>query len=188
MSRLVAELERERDLSRTILHCDMDMFYAAVELQRRPELAGACFAVGHGVLLTASYEARQFGVRSAMPGARARRLCPDLVFVKPRFEVYRGISEQIRAVFAEHTDLIEPVALDEAYLDVTENRQRLPTATAVARAIRASTRAQSGLVGSAGVSAEPAASAESAAPTVIRGSPTIIVSPSAPCSVSTVPA
>ncbi|MCK2055127.1 DNA polymerase IV [Methylobacterium sp. 37f] len=141
---------------RKIIHIDMDAFYASVEQRDDPALRGRPVAVGgsreRGVVAAASYEARAFGVRSAMPSVTARRLCPDLVFVKPRFEVYRGISEQIRAVFAEHTDLIEPVALDEAYLDVTRNRQGLPTATAVARAIRASIRAQTGLVASAGVS------------------------------------
>ncbi len=105
-----------------------------------------------GVVAAASYEARVFGVRSAMPSVTARRLCPDLVFVKPRFDVYRAISDEIRAVFAEHTDLIEPVALDEAYLDVTRNRQGLASATEVARAIRASIRERTGLVASAGVS------------------------------------
>jgi DNA polymerase-4 len=141
---------------RKIIHIDMDAFYASVEQRDDPALRGRPVAVGgsreRGVVAAASYEARAFGVRSAMPSVTARRLCPDLVFVKPRFEVYRSISEQIRAVFAEHTDLIEPVALDEAYLDVTENRQGLPTATAVARAIRATIRAQTGLVASAGVS------------------------------------
>jgi DNA polymerase-4 len=141
---------------RKIIHIDMDAFYASVEQRDDPALRGRPVAVGgsreRGVVAAASYEARASGVRSAMPSVTARRLCPDLVFVKPRFEVYRAISEQIRAVFAEHTDLIEPVALDEAYLDVTENRQGLPTATAVARAIRAAIRAQTGLVASAGVS------------------------------------
>ncbi|KQP96038.1 DNA polymerase IV [Methylobacterium sp. Leaf117] len=146
----------EADAIRKIIHIDMDAFYASVEQRDDPALRGRPVAVGgsreRGVVAAASYEARAFGVRSAMPSVTARRLCPDLVFVKPRFEVYRGISEQIRTVFAEHTDLIEPVALDEAYLDVTRNRQGLPTATAVARAIRASIRAQTGLVASAGVS------------------------------------
>ncbi len=141
---------------RKIIHIDMDAFYASVEQRDDPALRGRPVAVGgsreRGVVAAASYEARAFGVRSAMPSVTARRLCPDLVFVKPRFEVYRAISEQIRAVFSEHTDLIEPVALDEAYLDVTANRQGLPTATAVARAIRAAIRARTGLVASAGVS------------------------------------
>ena len=141
---------------RKIIHIDMDAFYASVEQRDDPALRGRPVAVGgsreRGVVAAASYEARVFGVRSAMPSVTARRLCPDLVFVKPRFDVYRGISEQIRAVFAEHTDLIEPVALDEAYLDVTHNRQGLATATEVARAIRAAIRERTGLVASAGVS------------------------------------
>jgi DNA polymerase-4 len=141
---------------RKIIHIDMDAFYASVEQRDDPALKGRPVAVGgsreRGVVAAASYEARVFGVRSAMPSVTARRLCPDLVFVKPRFDAYRAISEQIRAVFAEHTDLIEPVALDEAYLDVTHNRQGLATATEVARAIRAAIREQTDLVASAGVS------------------------------------
>lgn len=141
---------------RKIIHIDMDAFYASVEQRDDPSLRGRPVAVGgsreRGVVAAASYEARVFGVRSAMPSVTARRLCPDLVFVRPRFEVYRGISEEIRAVFSEHTPVIEPLSLDEAYLDVTENLQGLPTATAVARAIRAAIRARTGLVASAGVS------------------------------------
>ncbi|MCJ2032890.1 DNA polymerase IV [Methylobacterium sp. J-068] len=142
--------------TRKIIHIDMDAFYASVEQRDDPGLRGRPVAVGgsreRGVVAAASYEARVFGVRSAMPSVTARRLCPDLVFVKPRFDVYRAISEQIRAVFAEHTDLIEPVALDEAYLDVTHNHRGLATATEVARAIRAAIRERTGLVASAGVS------------------------------------
>ncbi|GJD50287.1 DNA polymerase IV [Methylobacterium crusticola] len=141
---------------RKIIHIDMDAFYASVEQRDDPALRGRPIAVGgarmRGVVAAASYEARAFGVRSAMPSATARRLCPDLVFVKPRFDAYRAISEEIRAVFAEHTALIEPVALDEAYLDVTENRRGLASATEVARAIRAAILARTGLVASAGVS------------------------------------
>ncbi|KQO59205.1 MULTISPECIES: DNA polymerase IV [unclassified Methylobacterium] len=141
---------------RKIIHIDMDAFYASVEQRDDPALRGRPLAVGgsreRGVVAAASYEARAFGVRSAMPSVTARRLCPDLVFVKPRFEVYRAISEEIRAVFAQHTAIIEPVALDEAYLDVTENLQGLATATEVARAIRAEILARTGLVASAGVS------------------------------------
>jgi DNA polymerase-4 len=141
---------------RKIIHIDMDAFYASVEQRDDPALRGRPLAVGgsreRGVVAAASYEARVFGVRSAMPSVTARRLCPDLVFVKPRFEVYRAISEEIRAVFAEHTAIIEPVALDEAYLDVTENLQGLATATEVARVIRAEILARTGLVASAGVS------------------------------------
>ncbi|WP_375463675.1 DNA polymerase IV [uncultured Methylobacterium sp.] len=134
----------------------MDAFYASVEQRDDPALRGRPVAVGgsreRGVVAAASYEARAFGVRSAMPSVTARRLCPDLVFVRPRFDTYRAISDEIRAVFAAHTPVIEPVSLDEAYLDVTGNLQGLPTATAVARAIRAEIRARTGLVASAGVS------------------------------------
>ncbi|GEP10966.1 DNA polymerase IV [Methylobacterium gnaphalii] len=141
---------------RKIIHIDMDAFYASVEQRDDPSLKGRPIAVGgsreRGVVAAASYEARVFGVRSAMPSVTARRLCPDLVFVKPRFDVYRGISEQIRTIFAKHTELIEPVSLDEAYLDVTENLQGLPTATEVAKAIRAEILEATGLVASAGVS------------------------------------
>ncbi|SDA11701.1 DNA polymerase-4 [Methylobacterium sp. UNC378MF] len=141
---------------RKIIHIDMDAFYASVEQRDDPSLRGLPLAVGgskeRGVVAAASYEARKFGVRSAMPSATARRLCPDLLFVKPRFEVYRAVSEEIRAVFARHTAVIEPVALDEAYLDVTENLLGLPTATAVAKAIRAEILERTGLVASAGVS------------------------------------
>ncbi|NEU13118.1 DNA polymerase IV [Methylobacterium sp. BTF04] len=141
---------------RKIIHIDMDAFYASVEQRDDPALRGKPIAVGgsreRGVVAAASYEARPFGVRSAMPSVTARRLCPDLIFVRPRFDVYRAISEQIRAVFAEHTALIEPVAFDEAYLDVTQNLQGLPTATEVARAIRAAILERTSLVASAGVS------------------------------------
>lgn len=141
---------------RKILLVDMDAFYASVEQRDDPSLRGVPVAVGgssqRGVVAAASYEARAFGVRSAMPSVTARRRCPDLVFVKPRFDVYKAISAQIREVFAEHTDLIEPLALDEAYLDVTENRQGLPTATQVAEAIRAAILERTGLTASAGVS------------------------------------
>jgi DNA polymerase-4 len=141
---------------RKIIHIDMDAFYASVEERDEPSLRGLPLAVGgsreRGVVMAASYAARKFGVRSAMPSATARRLCPDLLFVKPRFEVYRAVSEEIRAVFARHTPVIEPVALDEAYLDVTKNLLGLPTATAVAKAIRAEILERTGLVASAGVS------------------------------------
>jgi len=141
---------------RKIIHIDMDAFYASVEQRDDPSLRHRPLAVGgsreRGVVMAASYEARRFGVRSAMPSATARRLCPDLVFVRPRFDAYKAISSEIRAVFEEHTPLIEPVALDEAYLDVTENLKGLPTATEVAKNIRATIVARTGLVASAGVS------------------------------------
>ncbi|MGV6875782.1 DNA polymerase IV [Pseudochelatococcus sp. B33] len=134
----------------------MDAFYASVEQRDNPELRGRPVAVGgsreRGVVAAASYEARQFGVRSAMPSVTARRKCPELIFVPPRFDAYRAISQQIRAIFAEHTPLIEPLSLDEAYLDVTENLQGIPSTTEVARRIRAKIRAETGLTASAGVS------------------------------------
>jgi DNA polymerase-4 len=141
---------------RKIIHVDMDAFYASVEQRDNPELRGRPVAVGHsgrrGVVAAASYEARAFGVRSAMPSTSAARQCPDLVFVPPRFEVYRAVSRQIHAIFAKYSLLIEPLALDEAYLDVTENRRGLPTASATAKAIRARILEETGLTASAGVS------------------------------------
>src|ERR1700739_1933869 len=122
---------------RKIIHIDMDAFYASVEQRDNPDLRGRPVAVGHGarrgVVAAASYEARAFGVRSAMPSTTALRQCSELVFVPPRFDVYRAVSRQIHAIFAEYTTLIEPLALDEAYLDVTENRRRLPTPSAPAK-------------------------------------------------------
>ena len=141
---------------RKIIHIDMDAFYASVEQRVDPALRGKPVAVGgtreRGVVAAASYEARRFGVRSAMASAVARRQCPDLIFVRPRFDVYREVSRQIHAIFADYTDLIEPLSLDEAYLDVTENHQGIATATEVARAIRARIREETGLTASAGVS------------------------------------
>ena len=141
---------------RKIVHVDMDAFFASVEQRDDPGLRGRPIAVGgsreRGVVAAASYEARVFGVRSAMPSVTARRKCPELVFVKPRFEVYKAVSAQIRAIFAEHTALIEPLSLDEAYLDVTENIQGIALATDVAKAIRARILAETGLTASAGVS------------------------------------
>src|SRR5580693_9150140 len=113
------------ELQRKIIHIDMDAFYASVEQRDDPDLRGKPVAVGgskeRGVVAAASYEARKFGIRSAMPSVTAKRQYPDLIFVKPRFEVYREISRQTRTIFAEHTEIIEPLSLDEAYLDVTEN-------------------------------------------------------------------
>jgi DNA polymerase IV len=141
---------------RKIIHIDMDAFYASVEQRDNPELRGKPVAVGgsreRGVVAAASYEARKFGVRSAMPSITAKRQCPDLIFVKPRFDVYRAISQQIRAIFAEHTAIIEPLSLDEAYLDVTENIQNIATATEIATLIRASIKAETDLNASAGIS------------------------------------
>ncbi len=141
---------------RKIIHIDMDAFFASVEQRDDPALRGRPVAVGgsreRGVVAAASYEARKFGVHSAMPSVTARRKCPELVFVKPRFEVYKAVSLQIRAIFAEHTPLIEPLSLDEAYLDVTENLQGIASATEIAERIRAAIRATTGLTASAGVS------------------------------------
>src|SRR6266481_2450817 len=142
--------------SRKIIHIDMDAFYASVEQRDNPELCGKPVAVGgsreRGVVAAASYEARKFGVRSAMPSITAKRQCPDLIFVKPRFDAYKAVSLQIREIFAEHTQIIEPLSLDEAYLDVTENRKGIATATEIAMEIRAKIRAETSLTASAGVS------------------------------------
>jgi len=144
------------DRQRKIIHVDMDAFYASVEQRDNPELRGKPVAVGgsreRGVVAAASYEARKFGVRSAMPSITAKRQCPDLIFVKPRFEVYKAVSQQIREIFAEHTPIIEPLSLDEAYLDVTENLQNIPLARDVALAIRAKIKEMTGLNASAGIS------------------------------------
>ena len=140
---------------RKIIHVDMDAFYASVEQRDDPALKGKPVAVGgghRGVVAAASYEARKFGVRSAMPSVTAKRRCPELIFVKPRFDVYRAVSQQIRAIFADFTDLVEPLSLDEAYLDVTEDRHGLGSARAIAEAIRARIREETGLTASAGVS------------------------------------
>ena len=141
---------------RRIIHVDMDSYYASVEQRDHPELRGKPVAVGspsaRGVVLTASYEARPFGVRSALPSLTAKRLCPDLIFVPARFDVYRSVSAQIHAIFAEYTDLIEPLSLDEAYLDVTDNKQGIPIATEIATRIRARIKDVTGLNASAGIS------------------------------------
>ncbi len=142
--------------SRKIIHIDMDAFYASVEQRDNPELRGKPVAVGgsreRGVVAAASYEARKFGVHSAMPSVTAKRKCPDLIFVKPRFDAYRAVSLQIREIFADYTPLIEPLSLDEAYLDVTQNLKGIPSATRIAEEIRARICAETGLTASAGVS------------------------------------
>ncbi|ESY71812.1 DNA polymerase IV [Mesorhizobium sp. LNHC252B00] len=141
---------------RKIIHIDMDAFYASVEQRDNPDLRGKPVAVGsareRGVVAAASYEARKFGVRSAMPSISAKRRCPELIFVPPRFDAYRAVSQEIHAIFAEHTPLIEPLALDEAYLDVTDNLQGIPIATTIAEMIRAKIKAETSLTASAGIS------------------------------------
>lgn len=141
---------------RKIIHIDMDAFFASVEQRDDPALRGKPVAVGggsaRGVVAAASYEARAFGVRSAMPGFKARRLCPDLIFVKSRFDAYKAVSRTIRDVFFRYTDLIEPLSLDEAYLDVTAPKRGGPSATEIAAAIKAEIRDETELTASAGVS------------------------------------
>ncbi|MFK0278583.1 DNA polymerase IV [Ensifer sp. NPDC090286] len=141
---------------RKIIHVDMDAFYASVEQRDNPELRGKPLAVGgsaaRGVVAAASYEARKFGVHSAMPSITAKRKCPDLIFVPPRFDVYKAVSQQIREIFAEYTPLIEPLSLDEAYLDVTENLMGMEIATEIALQIRAKIKQATGLNASAGIS------------------------------------
>ncbi|GGE02722.1 DNA polymerase IV 2 [Polymorphobacter glacialis] len=141
---------------RKIIHIDMDAFYASVEQRDDPALRGRPVAVGssqaRGVVVAASYEARKFGVRSAMASVTALRRCPGLVFVPPRFDVYRAVSEQIRAIFADYTELVEPLSLDEAYLDVTDDRKGIGSATAIAAEIRQRIRKTTQLTASAGVS------------------------------------
>jgi DNA polymerase-4 len=149
-------LVHEQERTRKIIHIDMDAFYASVEQRDNPELRGKPVAVGgsreRGVVAAASYEARKFGVRSAMPSITARRKCPDLIFVRPRFDAYKEISLQIRAIFAQYTKIIEPLSLDEAYLDVTENLKGIPSATEIAQQIKAKIRAETLLTASAGIS------------------------------------
>ncbi len=143
-------------LPRKIIHIDMDAFYASIEQRDNPDLRCKPVAVGgsnaRGVVAAASYEARKFGVRSAMPSITAKRKCADLIFVKPRFDVYKEASRQIRAIFARYTTLIEPLSLDEAYLDVTETLKAMAPATEIAIEIKAAIRAETGLTASAGVS------------------------------------
>ncbi|GLB53095.1 DNA polymerase IV 2 [Neptunitalea chrysea] len=141
---------------RKIIHVDMDAFYASVEQMDHPELKGKPLAVGggskRGVVSAASYEARKYGVRSAISGYLAKKRCPELIFVKPRFDRYKEISQKIRAIFYDYTDLVEPLALDEAYLDVTENKKGNPSATLIAEEIRTRIFNEIGLTASAGIS------------------------------------
>lgn len=141
---------------RKIIHVDMDAFYASVEQRDHPEYRGKPVVVGgspqgRGVVAAASYEARKFGIRSAMPASRAVQLCPNAVFLKPRFETYKEVSNQIREIFFEYTDLVEPLSLDEAYLDVTVNHKNNPSATLIAREIKKRIHSVTGLTASAGV-------------------------------------
>ncbi|MEX1382581.1 DNA polymerase IV [Lutibacter sp.] len=146
----------QNDTYRKIIHIDMDAFYASVEQLDNPELSGKPIAVGgggeRGVVSAASYEARKFGVRSAMSGVIARKNCPHLIFVKPRFERYKEISKKIRSIFYEYTDLVEPLSLDEAYLDVTENKKGNPSASLIAKEIRKRIFDELHLNASAGIS------------------------------------
>src|SRR5258708_485656 len=141
--------------ARKIIHVDMDAFYASVEQRDDPQLRGKPVVVAwrgnRSVVCAASYEARKFGVRSAMPAVRAERLCPGAVFLPPDFTRYRAVSHQVHEIFKRHTDMIEPLSLDEAYLDVSENKTGLPTATQVARTIREQIRSELSLTASAGV-------------------------------------
>ena len=144
------------DLSRKIIHIDMDAFYASVEQRDFPELQNKPLAVGggsdRGVVAAASYEARKFGVRSAMSGEVARRLCPDLIFVKPRFSRYKEVSKVVHSIFYQYTGLVEALSLDEAYLDVTNNKKGIPSATLIAEEIRAKIYDLTDLTASAGIS------------------------------------
>jgi len=141
---------------RKIIHIDMDAFFASIEQRDNPEIKGKPVAVGgggkRGVVAAASYEAREFGVFSAQPSSIALRNCPDLIFVKPRFDAYKEVSNQIRQIFMEYTDLVEPLSLDEAYLDVTENKKGLKSATIIAREIKEKIKSTTQLTASAGVS------------------------------------
>lgn len=141
---------------RKIIHIDMDAFYASVEQRDHPEYRGKPLAVGRpeqrGVVAAASYEARRYGVHSAMSSMKALKLCPDLIFVKGRMEYYKSVSEEIHRIFHEYTDLVEPLALDEAFLDVTENKKNIPFAVDIARTIKKEIRQKVGLIASAGVS------------------------------------
>lgn len=141
---------------RKIIHIDMDAFYASVEQRDNPELCGKPLAVGHaeerGVVAAASYEARRYGVRSAMSSQKAKRLCPELIFVPGRMNVYKTVSQQIHDIFHTYTDIIEPLSLDEAFLDVTENKAGFSLAIDIAKDIKKRIRKELGLIASAGVS------------------------------------
>ena len=141
---------------RKIIHIDMDAFYASVEQMDNPALRGKAIAVGgsenRGVVAAASYEARKFGVRSAISGVLAKKYCPEIIFVRPRFDRYKEISGKIHKIFHEYTDLVEPLSLDEAYLDVTQNKKGNPSASLLAQEIRSRILSEVGLTASAGIS------------------------------------
>lgn len=143
-------------VQRKIIHIDMDAFYASIEQRDHPEYRGKPLAVGRaearGVVAAASYEARRYGIHSAMSSRKARELCPDLIFVPSRMQVYKAVSAEIHAIFKEYTDIIEPLALDEAFLDVTENKCNIPLASDIAKAIKREIREKTGLIASAGIS------------------------------------
>src|SRR5438045_409906 len=155
LNQKLAPMQSDDRPARKIIHVDMDAFYASVEQRDDPQLRGKPVAVGgqhRGVVMAASYEAREYVIRSAMPSVTAKRRCPEIIFVKGRFDVYRAVSQQIRAIFLDYTDLVEPLSLDEAYLDVTEDRHGLGSARAIAEDIRRRIREETGLTASAGVS------------------------------------
>jgi len=150
-------MDERQPVTRKIIHVDMDAFYAAVEVRDRPELQGKPVIVGgrpesRGVVSTCSYEARRYGIHSAMPSSQAIRLCPRAVWIQPNFAKYQAVSRQIREIFHRYTDLVEPLSLDEAFLDVTANKKNLPYATEIARQIKTDIRRITGLTASAGVS------------------------------------
>ena len=149
-------LRQNMNTSRKIIHIDMDAFYASVEQRDNPDLKGKPIAVGHsekrGVVAAASYEARKYGVRSAMSSVKALKICPELIFVEGRMDVYKSVSAQIHEIFHEYTDIIEPISLDEAFLDVTENKKDIKLAVDIAREIKVRIRKELNLVASAGIS------------------------------------
>ena len=149
-------LRQNMNTSRKIIHIDMDAFYASVEQRDNPDLKGKPVAVGHsekrGVVAAASYEARKYGVRSAMSSVKALKICPELIFVEGRMDVYKSVSAQIHEIFHEYTDIIEPISLDEAFLDVTENKKDIKLAVDIAREIKIRIRKELNLVASAGIS------------------------------------
>src|SRR5438270_1887523 len=150
LNQIAAAMQSDQPI-RKIIHVDMDAFYASVEQRDDPALRGKPVAVGgqhRGVVMAASYEARRFGVRSAMPSVTAKRRCPQIIFVRSRFDVYRAVSQQIRAIFLDYTDLVEPLSLDEAYLDVSQDRLGLGSVVAIVEATRRQIREECQLTAS----------------------------------------